>query len=96
MNAHTPEDGVSEERGDCRVDVYLTGVSAGQVDELVERIADLLADFGLAAEDEDADVRSLIGVKPVPWPDFEDEEAAARIADEYSEWVIPMVDDEDD
>ena len=95
MNAHTPEDGGSEERGDCRVDVYLTGVSAGEVDEIVDRIADLLADFGLAAEDEDADVRSLVGVKPVAWPDFEDEQVAERILDEYSVWVIPIRSDDD-
>ena len=55
----------------------------------MERIADLLAESGLAAEDADAPMRSLIGIKPFPWPDFEDEQAAAGIIDEYGEWVIP-------
>ncbi len=80
--------GRHQEEGDCRIDVYLNGVSAEEVDELVERIADVLAESGLGAE-EDADIRSLVGVKPFPWPDFDDEQVAARIIDEYSEWVIP-------
>ena len=78
-----------EEQGDCRIDVYLNGVSVEEVDEIVERIADVLADCGLAAEDEDSQLRSLVGVKPVPWPDLEDEATAAKIIDDYSEWVIP-------
>ena len=77
------------EEGDCRIDIFVNGVAADEVDELVERIADVLAELGLGAADEDAALRSLVGVKPHPWPDLEDEQVAARIVDEYSEWVIP-------
>ncbi len=78
-----------DEEGDCRIDVFLTGVSPDLVDEVVERIADVLAESGLGAEDEDAPIRSMLGVKPFPFPDFEDEQAVAGIADEYSEWILP-------
>ena len=88
-----PEHDRSEERhteeGDCRIDVYLTGVSVDEVDEVVERIADVLAELGLGASDEDAAMRSLVGIKPHPWPDLEDEGVAAGIVEDYSEWVIP-------
>ena len=89
MSEHDRSRGRHEEEGDCRIDVFVTGVSADEVDELVERIADVLAESGLGAEDEDAPLRSMVGVKPFPWPDFEDESVAAGIVDEYSEWVIP-------
>ena len=86
---HERGEGRHEEEGDCRIDVYLHGVSAEQVDDVVERIADVLADCGLAAEGEDSPLRSLVGVKPEPWPDFDDESITAKIIDDYSEWVIP-------
>ena len=81
------------DRGDCRIDVYLTGVSAAEIDELSEEIADLLARHGLAAAGEESEIRSLIGIKAVPFPDFGDEEAAAGIVDEYGEWLIPSAED---
>jgi hypothetical protein len=96
MTEHDRSRGRHEEEGDCRIDVYLTGVSADDVDELVERIADVLSESGLGAEDDDAPIRSLVGVKPYPWPDFEDERVAAEIVEEYSEWVIPGGGDEED
>ncbi len=96
MSQHDRSRGRHEEEGDCRIDVYLHGVSADEVDEVVERIADVLADFGLGAEDDDAAIRSLVGVKPYPWPDFEDEQVAAQIVEEYSEWVIPGAGDEEE
>ena len=89
MSQHDRSDGRHEEEGDCRIDVFLTGVSADEVDEIVERIADVLAGSGLGAEGEDASLRSVVGVKPYPWPDFEDESVASGIVEEYSEWVIP-------
>ncbi len=49
----------------------------------------MLAESGLGAEDEDSPLKSMLGVKPYPWPDFEDEGVAAGIVEEYSEWVIP-------
>ena len=81
--------GRHEEEGDCRIDVFLTAVSPDQVDEVVERIADVLAECGLGAHDEDAPIRSMLGVKPFPFPNFADEQAVAGIADEYSEWILP-------
>ncbi len=77
------------EQGDCRIDVFVNGVSPDEVDELVERIADVLAELGLGAAHEDAELRALVGVKPYPWPNLEDEQVAGTIIDEYSEWVIP-------
>lgn len=81
--------GRHEEEGDCRIDVFLTGVTPDQVEEVVERIADVLAESGLGAADEDAPIRSMLGVRPSPFPDFEDEQVVAGIADEYSEWILP-------
>ena len=40
-------------------------------------------------ESKDSPLRSMVGVKAFPWPDFEDESVAAGIVEEYSEWVIP-------
>ena len=89
MAEHDRSNGRHEQEGDCRIDVYLNGVSAEDVDEVVERIADVLADYGLGADDEEGALRSLVGVKAHPWPNLEDEDVAAGIVDEYSEWVIP-------
>jgi hypothetical protein len=96
MSAHDRSRSRHEEEGDCRIDVYLTGVSADEVDELVERIADVLAESGLGAEDEDAPIRSMLGIKPLPFPDFGDEKVVARIAEDYSEWVLPGAGGEED
>ena len=85
--------GSPEQRGDCRIDVFLTGVTPDQVDEVVERIADVLAEAGLGAADEDAPIRSMLGVKPFAFPDFEDEQVVAGIADEYSEWILPAAEE---
>ena len=89
MREHERSNGRHEQEGDCRIDVFLTAVSPEQVDEVVERIADVLAECGLGAEDEDAPIRSMLAVKPFVFPDFEDEQVVAGMADEYSEWVLP-------
>ncbi len=84
-----------DERGQCRIEVYLDAVTAHEAGGLAEAIADLVVERGLAPV-EDERLRAVVAVRALEWMPEDPEDFVAETLAGAAHVLLPGVPDEDD